>query len=377
MLKVAILGANGFIGSRAVEFFHLNGLAEVRPVVRSMHSLARLSRFDLDSRVADAFDQSDLRMAFKGCDVIINAIAGDRKTIVESITPVYRAAEAAGVRRIVYLSSASVHGQSPDPGTNEKSPLNDQQPLPYNNSKVHAEKQLKMLREKGSVEIVILRPGIVFGPRSFWVSSFASQVLKSEAYMVNDGKGICNSIYIDNLIQAIYLACTTKDIDGEAFIIGDDENITWQEFYQPIANALGLDMKTVHNVSYMPPVISRKEKIKALLEKPPYRTALSIVPAKLLHAAKATISIMISKPPDYPSPWAINISKEKTLPTASLEMTLLYQCQYKLPDTKAREVLGYRPIVPFTEACRRTIGWLAFAGYPVLSNDVLPLDKPI
>ena len=55
--RVAVLGAGGFIGSRIVEMFHLGGLADVRPVTRSTGALARLSRFDLDWRIADARDQ--------------------------------------------------------------------------------------------------------------------------------------------------------------------------------------------------------------------------------------------------------------------------------------------------------------------------------
>jgi len=46
-------------------------------------------------------------------------------------------------------------------------------------------------------------------------------------------------------------------------------------------------------------------------------------------------------------------------------MALLQRCRWKLPSTKAARVLGYRPSVAFDEACRRSIGWLEFAGYPV------------
>ncbi len=368
MLKVAILGANGFVGSRTVEMLHLNNLAEVRPIVRSAYSLARLSRFELDCRVADAFDQKALSKALEGCEILIHAIAGDRKTIVESLASTYLAAETAGIRRIVYLSSASVHGQSPKPGTNEKTPLDDNQPLPYNNSKVNAEKELRMLRQKGAVEIVTLRPGIVYGPRSFWISNFSSEFLRGQAYVVNNGTGICNCIYIDNLINAILLACTAQDVDGEAFIVGDEEKVTWQEFYRPFAHALGLSMEKVHNVIYKPPIVSLKEKIKMLLDSTTAHKVLSIFPTRLIKATKAGISILISKPPSYPSPWSINLA-EKSIPTASLEMALLHQCEYKLPDTKAREMLGYKPIVSFSEACRRTIGWLAFAGYQIEEKD--------
>jgi hypothetical protein len=53
-------------------------------------------------------------------------------------------------------------------------------------------------------------------------------------------------------------------------------------------------------------------------------------------------------------------------------MELLHRCQYKLPHDKAARMLGYAPVVSFEEACRRTIGWLAFAGYPVVGPYRLP-----
>lgn len=378
MLKIAILGANGFIGSRMVEMLHLEGLAEVRPIVRTMYSLARLSRFNLDGRVANAFDTSSLKTAFEGCEVVVHAVAGDRKTIVESLEPIYHAAQAAGVRRLVYLSSASVHGQSPIAGTDENSPLNDHQPLPYNNSKVHAEIQLKELRKKGTVEVVLLRPGIVFGPRSYWISSFASNLVSGQAYMVNGGKGICNSIYIDNLIYAIMLAGTIQDIDGEAFIVGDNETITWRDFYHPVAEALGFDLDKVPNATYQQLSKTKKEQVKEILDRPSSRKILSLFPNKLVNATKASVSALLAGPPQHSSSWTFTRLQEKSpQPVASLEMTLLQQCQYKLPDTKARKMLGYQPAVSFAEASRRTVGWLAFAGYPVLKDYQLPYQQPI
>jgi uncharacterized protein YbjT (DUF2867 family) len=138
----AILGASGFVGSRIVEMFHLGGLADVRPVARSMGSLARLSRFNLDWRLADALDQEALLKAFTGCETVIHANAGDPATIRDSVTPVYRAAINAGVRRLIYLSSAAVHGQAPLPGTDEESPLIRRQPIAYNSAKAWAERRL-------------------------------------------------------------------------------------------------------------------------------------------------------------------------------------------------------------------------------------------
>src|SRR6185436_12793813 len=98
MTTVAVLGASGFIGTRLVESLHLGNLANVRAVLRTASSMARLSRFVLDCRVADALDTAALTAAFAGADVVVHAMSGSPDAIVGSIAPAYAAARKAGVR---------------------------------------------------------------------------------------------------------------------------------------------------------------------------------------------------------------------------------------------------------------------------------------
>ena len=152
MRRIAVLGASGFIGNRIVEIFQRDGEVEVRPVVQRASRAALPRRFDLPVQIADALDMKSLTPAFEGVDSVIMAIAGDPTTIVRSVEPVYRAAMKSNVRRLIYLSSASVHGQAPALGVDETTPLSKQQPIAYNNAKVVAEQQLWKLRKIGRVE---------------------------------------------------------------------------------------------------------------------------------------------------------------------------------------------------------------------------------
>jgi nucleoside-diphosphate-sugar epimerase len=360
MTKVAVLGGNGFIGARIVEMFTLNDLAEVRPIVRNYSSLARVSRFNLDSRVADAFDQEALKSAFEGCDVAVHAVAGDINTVLGTLASVYQAAQSAGVRRLVYLSSASVHGQNPKQGTDENSALSDQQTLPYNNAKVRAEQNLWELRAQGDVEVVILRPGIVLGPRSSWVIRFADDLLAGKASLINRGQGICNSIYVDNLVHAIYLAVTEPAADQEVFLVGDREQVTWADLYRPIAEALGFDLAEVPGGEFSEQKSSWFDRLEPVRASKPVQGFLSIFPHKFRLAAFLAYQTILE-----PQTVASMVPPEQPRFTITREMSLLYSCQYKLPYEKATRILGYQPLVSFQEACRRTIGWLAFAGYPV------------
>jgi nucleoside-diphosphate-sugar epimerase len=206
-VKVALMGASGFVGTRMVEMFHLGGLGEIRPIVRSFGSLARLARFDLECKMADALDELALEEAFAGCNFVVHAVHGQLDVVKESISPSYRAACKAGVNRFVYLSSASVHGQAPMPGTDERSPLSDRQPQQYNNLKV--------------------------GPRDRWISGIANEMRRGTSYLVEGGDGICNSIYVDNLVHAIQLALMADGADRETFLVGDTETVTWAEITPP------------------------------------------------------------------------------------------------------------------------------------------------
>ncbi len=350
MLRIAVLGASGFIGSRTVEMLCLEGKDEVRPIVRSAASLGHLARFELDSHIADALDQSALRKAFTDCDVVIHTVMGNTIVIRKSVISTYQAAQSAGVRRLVYISTASVHGQAPSPGTDESSLLSDDHPLAYNNAKVQAERKLLELNEQGSVELVMLRPSIVFGPQSRWTAGLADDLLSGSAYLVNGGKGICNSIYIDNLVHAIRLAMTVADVDGQAFLVGDRELVTWSDFYRQIAEALGIDPANIPHVDCPKFTPNLKERfLENVRDSELLHAVLSRFPG-LKQAIKGVVSTSKSTPPAPP----------QTLPTewhpvVTQEMALLHQCQWKLPWQKAEKMLGYKPIVFFAEGFRRSI----------------------
>jgi 2-alkyl-3-oxoalkanoate reductase len=357
MIRVAVLGASGFIGSRLCEMMHLGAMAEMRPVVRTPSGMALLSRLRIEGRVADALDERALTSAFEGCDVVVHAVAGSPDLITGSLAPVYNAAQQAGARRLVYLSTASVHGQSPAPGTTEESPIAGQQPIPYNNAKVRAEQMLRRLRQRGTVELIMLRPGIVFGPRSYWVGSFAEALLSGQAYQMAHGRGICNSLYVDNLVHAIFLALSAPGVDGEAFLIGDQETVTWADLYRPIAEFLGFNF---HKLPHAHAVTATrgKQRQHSPARSSAFRTLASRLPPHLRKAISTAIAPVSRPPPN--SPWD---PKPTSNIEATLEMSLLYQCQYKFPTDKAKRLLGYDPPVTFLEGCRRTVDWLKFAAY--------------
>ncbi|XWK89090.1 MAG: NAD(P)-dependent oxidoreductase [Phormidium sp.] len=363
MMRIGIVGATGFVGTRAVEMLNVEGTSEVRPIVHSQSSLEKLAHHKLDCRIANSFSQSSLESAFKGCDVVIQSILGTPGLIRGTVAPTYKAAEKVGVRRIIYLSSMIVHTSAPAPGTTEATPPITNQPnFPTHTAKIDAERQLLQLHQTGSVEVVIFRPGIVFGPRSRWVTELADQLIQGRAYLIDGGKGICNSVYIDNLIHAMRLAMTAKEADGEAFFAGDRERVTWFDFYRPFAEAFGVDPTQLPSPTVPAFTHSRKKQlIGSIRESVFVQKSLAMIPEDLkqkLKRSKPKSEQPAPAPAPEPAP-VVPAVIPKGEPVVTEMMSILQQSQYQLPFTKAEKLLGYEPIVSFDEGCRRSVEWLS------------------
>ena len=277
--------------------------------------------------------------------------------------PAYKAAQKAGVKRIVYLSSMIVHRSAPAIGTTEASPLVENQKFPAHPAKIYAERKLLKLRQSGSVEVVIFRPGVVFGPRSRWVSDLASQLSQGTAYFINEGKGVCNSVYIDNLIHGIQLGMTAPEADGEAFFVGDREEITWFDFYRPFAEAFGVDPTQIPTQPIPEFTRSRKkELISAITNSQFVQKLLASVPEDLKDNIKNIVPKRKkpqSKVEVIKQVEALPKIETKPQPVVNEMMAELQQSQYKLPFAKAERILGYAPVVTFDEGCRLSIEWLS------------------
>lgn len=363
MTTVGIVGASGFIGKRTVEVFSQDDF-DVRPIVRTEASLRRLPHPNFDCRIANALDHSALQKAFSGCDVIIHSVLGSAGLIRGTVVPAYQAAQAAGVRRLIYLSTMCVHGQAPAPGTHESTPLSATHEFPYNNAKIYAERKLLQLRSKGSVEVVIFRPGIVFGPDSRWIVNLANDLLKGTAYLIQDGAGICNTTYIDNLVHAMKLATTVTEADRQAFFVGEPEQITWAEFYEPVAEALGISIDQVPSVEVPKFQQSLKQRILSPIWSSEFiQKTLSLIDDDMKQRLKKTLSH--KKKASSPNPQAQVMATSPPKPAVSREMAALQQCHYKLPLQKARQILQYEAIVSLPEASQFCINWLAAEGYPI------------
>jgi nucleoside-diphosphate-sugar epimerase len=287
---------------------------------------------------------------------------------------VYLAADKAGVRRLIVLSSASIYNQNPTSGTTEESPLPEKPATPYNANKIASDKIFRQLRSNGKTEIIFLMPGIVYGPRSQWIARVTNQIMEGTAYLIRGGEGICNAVYVDNLVEAVRLSLTAPGVDTESFFVSDSETVTWADFYRPVLSAFGATFEDVHFIND-PPVfnVSVRERMRQRVQEvAETRTILRVkpfVPPQLKKIYKTALHLALPSNDVVPDSWA---PPEQKRPNVTLEMSLLQQCAYKLPNAKAERVLRYYPTVSFAEGISKSVKWLEFAGYLSSSEQQLP-----
>ena len=367
-MRVAITGASGFVGNRIIESFFLGKVHDVVALARSNSGLALPARFDLPRRVCDHFSVEELAGAFEGCEAVVHTAFGS--PLDEMNRAIYLAADRAGVRRVVVLSSASIYNQNPEVGTTEESPLPTKPATPYNATKIIGDEVFRRLRARGKTEVVFLMPGIVFGPRSQWVANLAKKVSDGTAYLLGGGGGICNSVYVDNLVEAVRLALSAPGVDGESFFISDSETVTWADFYRPVVAALGAKFEELHFAD--PPVFTvsagerMRGRIQGLASSKRVQKVKPHVPRSLVKVYKRAMFLASGGGLSQEDAWSL---PEQRRPDITLEMSLLHQCAYKLPNAKAERLLNYRPVVNFAEGMKRSVAWLEFAGYPVSGAD--------
>lgn len=358
MKPLAILGASGFVGVRLVEMHQLGGGAPVRPIFYRPANLAQTARFQLDWRMADFTNTEALAKALEGCDTLVHLATGDPKVILSLIEPVYEAAERAKLRRLVFISSAAVHGQNPAAGTDERTPLPRRHQHPYNAAKAQAERRWRAARAKGAVELVMLRPGIVWGPRSRWVTETMRAVRAGTFGWINCGRGIINPIYVDNLVAAIDCACTAP-VDGETFLLNDPQPETWREFFAPWLMAGGMSPEAVLEA---PPYTAPRgwgARLERVRIHPWTQRLAPQIPSVLKRVAKA-VAAAVPEPVARDEFGGLNSGERGPTPLTE-EQTLLEQCAWRFPVDKARTRLGWKPLVDWPTGVERTLGWLKFA----------------
>ncbi|MFH8344352.1 NAD-dependent epimerase/dehydratase family protein [Streptomyces sp. NPDC018045] len=250
---IAVTGASGFIGGRVVERLVLGTDAHVRPVVRGFGRVARLSVLPQERmafRGADLLDVESLRAAFEGCDTVVHCgfgSAGDEAArwaaTVDGTANVLAAAKAAGVRRVVHLSTIDVYDTTSAPEVTEATAYRaeDASDREYEQQKLAAEKAVIAAHGDG-IETVVLQPGVVYGPwGGQWTGAQLDRPAGDFAVLPGRDGGVCNAVYVDDVVDAVLLAAASERAAGERFLIGNEEEVDWGRFFDAFRDMRRLD----------------------------------------------------------------------------------------------------------------------------------------
>ncbi|BAY20498.1 NAD-dependent epimerase/dehydratase [Calothrix sp. NIES-2100] len=315
-----ITGIDEFIGWRAAELAIAKGM-KVKGLQSSAVQDKKAQNLGVEVIVGNINDAKIAQKACEGVDIVLHtaqlaqeagALKDFQQVNVDGTITMAKAAKSAGVKTFVHLSSILVYGFNYSDRVTESEPLADES-NPYCKTKIAAELAVLLLNNPADFGVIVIRAGDVYGPGCIpWVIRPVHFMRQKLFAYASDEHGVMNHVYVDNLIDAIFLA-SEKETYGEIFNITDGGNTSWKEYFTRLAE-----------ISDSPaPMSLGKDEIKLFLK-------LRVQGQKLFR------------------------KKADILPESIDFMTRPYACSI----AKAESLLNYTPKVGLEEGLQITKEWL-------------------
>ena len=250
MTSLLVTGANGFVGRALCATLEQCGY-EVIGAVRKIRS-AELKHIKYIT-VGEVNGQTDWSVALAGVDVVIHLaarvhemhdtasdpLARFRHVNMAGTESLARRAAANGVKRLVYVSSIKVNGEETLSGQRyfecDKPAPQD----PYGISKWEAEQALHHVAKETGLEVVIVRPPLIYGAG---VKGNFLQMIRVIARGIPIPLALVYNqrdlVYVDNLVDALIACATHPKAAGQTYLVSDGESISTNELIHSLAKAL-------------------------------------------------------------------------------------------------------------------------------------------
>jgi len=324
-MKAFITGISGFIGSNLARQLAMDGHT-VQATVRSTIPKDLQNIKEIKFYRSDLFNKDIMVQAMHKCDTAFHLAAFAKpwskdpddfyRINVEGAVNVFDAAINAGVRRVVFTSSAAT--LSPSAGNH---PVDEATPRvhpffnAYESTKAEAEKLAREYCDKG-LEVVIVNPSRVYGPGPLNPSNSVTKMIigyhkGSWRIIPGDGKRIGNYVFIDDVVHG-HLLAAMKGRPGERYVLGG-ENLSFDGLFKVIREVSGKRYRMFH------------------------------LPLSVMKAA-ATLMEWQSKITGIP-------------PAITASWVKKYLHDWSLSSEKAMNELGYT-ITPFASGVRKTLDWM-------------------
>lgn len=267
-MKILVTGANGFVGkalcASVLEKGHglrkaLRHSSGPVPAIQNdvkekstESDVAYVESIGCDTEWSQALEQVDVVIHLAARVHVMHENANDplaefRRVNAEGTEHLARSAAASGVRRLVYVSSIKVNGEETSDGHiySEKdipAPLD-----PYGSSKWEAEQLLQRVAQETGMEIVIVRPPLVYGAG---VKGNFAQMMRVIArglpLPLASVRNKRDLVYVGNLVDALIVCATHPAAAGNTYLISDGEPVSTPELLGRLALALGVTPHTFH-----------------------------------------------------------------------------------------------------------------------------------
>ncbi len=251
-MRVLITGGTGFIGSRlalsSVEKGHAVALLGQANNVVEQQNQRVLEDNGIRVTLGSVTDRDTVLELAQGCDVVFHLAAAQHEANVpdqhfwtvnvDGTRNVIAASMKAGVKRFVHASTIGVYGSAMVSEINEDTPLRPDNI--YGVTKYEGEKLAVSFADK--IPISVVRISETYGPGDRRLLKLFKAIQKKVFFMIGKGDNKHHLIYVDDLVDGLYLAATTDGAIGQTFVLVGPEVLTTREMVDVIAKALGTDM---------------------------------------------------------------------------------------------------------------------------------------
>lgn len=246
---ILLTGATGFVGSHLLSY-----LQSQKKTVRVLGRQKPEDVFPENFFQADLTQSNSYTAALNGIEVVVhcaarahimndktkNPLVEFRRQNTESTLHLAHQAAKAGVKRFIFISSIKVNGEESLKGQAFSATDTPKPEDAYGQSKAEAEKQLLDLASDGEMEIVIIRPPLIYGPG---VKANFALLIKLLSLRVLPLKSITNNkrslVSIYNLTNFIACCLNHPNAANKIFMVSDDEDVSTVELLQHLSEATG------------------------------------------------------------------------------------------------------------------------------------------
>jgi len=378
--RVAITGGTGFIGGHLVERLIELGFSDVNVAVRHYQSCARITRFPIKMPKVDLLDYAQVKEFVKGARFVFHLAYGKENKNASLITikgtqNIVKASIECAVECVVILSTMYVFGfPDTDILVDESWPY---RPFSgeYGLSKANMERWcLKQARKQKQTRIVILNPTCVYGP---WAQAYTQLPIKlaqaGQFCWIEEGQGIVNYTFVDNLIDAILLAVSCQEARAQRFIINDGY-CCWREFLSPLLGEFAKDLASFNKKELLLMQQKNRSSIKELINH--MLDDKELIDIINRHNVLSKIKRVLKFTPlnnYFFKRDLFLLNKSQAFPLKKIPPVWLADLfgptKTKFSCEKAKKVLGWRPLVSLAQGQDITRNWIQYMGFYNLNKE--------